>query len=286
MSLLDRVVESALNSRDELAVLRPVVEKEILHHDILRIMSRAGYLSALVFMGGTCLRDCHGSPRLSEDLDFAGGRTFDHNVLRDLGQTVAHDLRTKYGLPVEVRDPVREEGDTVTWKVRMTTRPEQPHLPAQRIHIDVCALASHDPRPATIRNHYGVEMGTAGLILRAESRSEIFADKLIALALRRSRVKHRDVWDLMWLLRQGVAMDVELVRAKLADRGVTVSGFIVALQDRVHGLAGAYADYQFELQRFLPSTEATMITTEPLYWDYVTNVLSDLADRCASGLAP
>jgi predicted nucleotidyltransferase component of viral defense system len=49
------------------------VEKELLHHDILREMSMAGLLKNLTFIGGTCLRACYGSSRLSEDLDFTGG---------------------------------------------------------------------------------------------------------------------------------------------------------------------------------------------------------------------
>ena len=65
MSLFDQLVDEALRSRTDLATLRPVVEKELLHHDILREMSGAGLLAGLTFIGGTCLRDCYGSPRLS-----------------------------------------------------------------------------------------------------------------------------------------------------------------------------------------------------------------------------
>lgn len=73
MSLFDELVNEALRSRADLSSLRPVVEKELLHHDILREMSAAGLLAGLTFIGGTCLRSCYGSPRLSEDLDFTGG---------------------------------------------------------------------------------------------------------------------------------------------------------------------------------------------------------------------
>lgn len=64
MSLFDDLVNEALRSRADLATLRPVVEKELLHHDILREMSGAGLLAGLTFIGGTCLRACYGSPRL------------------------------------------------------------------------------------------------------------------------------------------------------------------------------------------------------------------------------
>ncbi len=55
---------------------RPVVEKELLHYDILYALSATGLLKHITFQGGTSLRLCYGSNRFSEDLDFAGGRDF------------------------------------------------------------------------------------------------------------------------------------------------------------------------------------------------------------------
>ena len=57
MNLFDSLVDSALASQPSLSALRPVVEKEILHRDILREMSVAGLLEGLTFIGGTCLRE-------------------------------------------------------------------------------------------------------------------------------------------------------------------------------------------------------------------------------------
>ena len=69
MSLFEQLVNEALRNQNGLGPLQAVVEKELLHHDILREMSRAGLLASLTFIGGTCLRACYGSSRLSEDLD-------------------------------------------------------------------------------------------------------------------------------------------------------------------------------------------------------------------------
>ncbi len=56
--------------------LERVVEKEILHYDILHAMARSGLMAGLVFHGGTALRLCHGGQRLSENLDFCAGTGF------------------------------------------------------------------------------------------------------------------------------------------------------------------------------------------------------------------
>jgi predicted nucleotidyltransferase component of viral defense system len=56
--------------------MRPVIEKELLHYDILFSLDKEGLLDILTFQGGTSLRLCYGAPRFSEHLDFAGGRDF------------------------------------------------------------------------------------------------------------------------------------------------------------------------------------------------------------------
>ena len=88
MNLFESLTLEALKNQEDLASLRIVVEKELLHHDILRIMAAKGLLSDLTFISGTCLRACFGSPRLSEDLDFTGGRDFNRTVLHELGPAI------------------------------------------------------------------------------------------------------------------------------------------------------------------------------------------------------
>nr|WP_313848416.1 nucleotidyl transferase AbiEii/AbiGii toxin family protein [Pseudomonas lini] len=70
------------------------------------------------------------------------------------------------------------------WKLKVQTRPGRKDLPARRINIDVCSIPSYQPQPMQLLNPYGVEMGTSGLILQAETREEIYADKIVAFALR------------------------------------------------------------------------------------------------------
>ena len=105
MSLFDELVDEALNNKQELAPLRIVVEKELLHHDILRVLSGAGLLTQLTFIGGTCLRACYGSNRLSEDLDFTGGSDFSRDQLAAMSNILIESLKAKYGLEINVTDP-------------------------------------------------------------------------------------------------------------------------------------------------------------------------------------
>ncbi len=287
MSLFDQLVDEALKSRADLTTLRPVVEKELLHHDILRELSEAGLLSGLTFIGGTCLRACYGSVRLSEDLDFTGGSDFRRSDLTELASVLTTRLQTRYGLPVSVSAPVKTEGKVSTWKLIIETRPGQKHLPAQRILLDICAIPSHDPRPMMLRNLYGVDLGTSGLILQAQSREEILADKVIALAFRENRIKNRDLWDIVWLVQQGVELPARLIPLKVRDHQREAAGFVDLLQTRLQGLKHQpemREDFIKEMRRFLPAATVRDTVEKETYWNYLVQVIEEQVTRAVDGL--
>ena len=287
MSLFDQLVNEALRSRAELTSLRPVVEKELLHHDILREMSEAGLLTGLTFIGGTCLRACYGSARLSEDLDFTGGSRFKKSDLAEIARVLTERLQTRYGLPVNVSEPVKTGGKVSTWKLTIETRPGQRHLPAQRIHLDICAIASHDPRPMMLRNFYGIDLGTSGLILQAQSREEILADKIIALAFRENRIKNRDLWDITWLTQQGIELPTELIPLKIRDHQRTNTEFIASLTERTASLQTQPVmreDFMKEMRRFLPAATVRDTIEKEAYWSFLADLVDELAKKAMAAL--
>ena len=278
MSLFDELVDEALNNKKELAPLRVVVEKELLHHDILRVLSGAGLLTQLTFIGGTCLRTCYGSSRLSEDLDFTGGVDFTRDQLAAMSNILIESLKAKYGLEVNVTDPVREEGNVDTWKLKVQTRPGRKDLPAQRINIDVCAIPSYQPRPMALLNPYGIEMGTSGLILQAQSREEIFADKLVTFALRPNRLKNRDLWDIAWLHQQQIKPALDWIKNKLKDHHAQTDAYLNAFAERTAALKknpGIAKEFRKEMARFLPNETVRETVDSEKFWEYLSNLLED-----------
>lgn len=281
MSLFDQLVDEALANQPDLAPLRMVVEKELLHHDILRVLSHAGLLNRLTFIGGTCLRACYGSSRLSEDLDFTGGKDFSHETLSALSQVLIESLKTKYGLTVTVTEPTREVGNVDTWKLKIQTRPNRRDQPAQRINIDVCAIPSYQPRPMMLLNPYGVEMGTSGLILQTESREEILADKLVAFALRPNRIKYRDLWDIVWLHQQGIKLASDLIPLKIKDHHCEAKHFLSLLHAREQLLKTdptVVVEFRKEMRRFL-SVEAMQMVDQPSLFYVWINLISDFCSQ-------
>lgn len=289
MNLFDELVDAALGNQQQLATLRGVVEKELLHHDILRVLSDAGLLTRLTFIGGTCLRACYGSSRLSEDLDFTGGADFTRDQLAAMSSILIESLRAKYGLEISVTDPVREQGNVATWKLKIQTRPGRRDFPAQRIHIDVCAIPSYQSRPMALLNPYGVEMGTSGLILQAQSREEIFADKLVAFALRPNRLKNRDLWDIAWLHQQQIKPALDLISNKLHDHHARTDVYMSAFSERVATLTQKpeiARDFRIEMARFLPNETVKETVNSEKFWAYLSHLMADYQKRIIQALEP
>lgn len=276
MNLFDTLVEEALKNQPDLSPLRIAVEKELLHYDILRILRQSNLLTELTFIGGTCLRTCYGGIRLSEDLDFTGGAKFSRKTLSALGGTVIQGLQEKYGFSVTVSEPVKDINDVDTWKIKIVTRPETNHLPIQRINIDICSVKSYEKRPMFIQNNYGIDMGTDGLVIQAQSREEIYADKLIAFALRPSRLKYRDLWDMAWLHQRGIKPYFRLIPLKLQDRNISLELFKVSFDERLKKLSeekNLATEFEKEMDRFLSSRQ---VSEKNQLWPAIIILINEL----------
>ncbi|MES2212765.1 MAG: nucleotidyl transferase AbiEii/AbiGii toxin family protein [Pseudomonadota bacterium] len=279
MNTFDKLVDAAIKNQPNLALLKVVVEKELLHHDILRIMSQNNLLDPLTFIGGTCLRCCYGSPRLSEDLDFTGGADFTRNQLSIMGEILIDNLSEKYQLLVKVSEPIKDSTNVSTWKLKIETRPGQSDIPTQRINIDICSVTSYEMQPARLLNHYRVDMGTRGLAINAQSLEEIYTDKLLAFAGRINRIKYRDLWDILWLDQQGIKPRLELIKNKLDERNLSFNHFIQTYAERRESLSSdpsIKSGYKAEMQRFLTTEEVARTVDNDGLWLFLVDHMADL----------
>jgi hypothetical protein len=138
-----------------------------------------------------------------------------------------------------------------------------------------------------LRNLYGIDLGTSGLILQAQSREEILADKVVALALRENRIKNRDLWDIAWLTQQGIDLPTHLIPVKLRDHKRKEAKFVALLKERLRALAAQpemHMDFMKEMRRFLPAaTVRDTIEREP-YWSFLTQVVAELGRKAVAAL--
>ena len=241
--------------------MRPVIEKELLHYDILHSLDRHRLLDGLVFQGGTCLRLCHGAPRLSEDLDFVGGVDFSAEQLDALKDCIEQDIGRRYGLEVIVKPP-REVGTEPDerdvrvdkWQISVITAPDRPDIPRQRIKIEVAAVPAWTREVHALKRNYDfLPDGYEDILVPTESLTEIMADKLVSLINCRRYVRHRDIWDLRWLAQHGARPDHALLQHKIDDYRVEnwpqlAKAMRQDLPDIVHGKA-----FRDTLTRFIPA---------------------------------
>ena len=242
--------------------LRPVVEKELLHYDILFALEQGGFLRQdLVFHGGTLLRLCYGSSRFSEDLDFAGGKDFSSARFAGIKECLEHHVGARHGLEVTVREPTRlgksfaaGKISVHTWRISIVTAPARRDIPRQRIKLEIANIPAYTKKALRLRRNYDfLPDGYEDILVFAETADEVMADKLVSLPGSWPRVRYRDMWDIAWLDRKGAAVRPELVARKIDD--YQLSDYRQKLDiviSKMPALA-AGAEFRREVRRFLPA---------------------------------
>lgn len=248
--------------------LRPVIEKELLHYEIFTALDAEGLLNDLVFQGGTSLRLCRGSDRFSEDLDFAGGKDFDHSRMKGIAECLVNRIGERFKLPVTVKSPSgSKQFDNVKvdrWMVTIRTTPDRADLPSQKIKLEIANIPAYTRELAPLIQNYPSLQGMQSVLVNTESLGEILADKVLALpmssiaidaqgaaTLNLDRCRYRDVWDIAWLTSKGAKLDPTLVQKKVIDYGV--DEYHRRLQSTIQELPTIVesANFQQQMSRFL-----------------------------------
>lgn len=281
--MLKQQIHQIVQSNPDYAAITPVIEKEILHHDIMDVLIKQGVMQRLTFIGGTSLRMCYNSSRLSEDLDFNSGHDFKPSEFEGLGSEIQTYIQNKYETEVWVSKPSAEQqGDTVSWKISIVKEPNRPDLPRQKMHIDVCAIPSFDIAKRPLINHYDIVVPTEGILVPVQSLQETLADKLIALAYRARRIKPRDIWDIVWIKQRGIDLSKILIEKKLNARHKQTDDFRQALSTALTKLMSeeeVHNDFNMEMSRFIPKQIKERTLDNPEYWAYVQGEVKAIASE-------
>lgn len=180
----------------------PAIMKELIHYQIFTSLQENGFLTKLVFQGGTSLHLCYNAPRLSEDLDFSGGRDFDASQFSDLAQCLQDTVTSALNLETVVRPPKSLDRLVKTWRILVTIDPEHSDIPRQKVKIDIASIDAHDIRIEQVTTQFDHNrLHRTALLTPVESLEEILADKVQAFVCS-DYMRLRDVWDMGWILSQ------------------------------------------------------------------------------------
>lgn len=202
-------------------VPQDIVEKDLALSVALKAIAESDLAKHLVFKGGTALRKVYfREARFSEDLDFT---VFDLDknacllMLRKVLEGKDFD-----GVKFEKLD---EEPTSAGLKVAMKYLGPLAH--AQRIRFDLNFRENLAEKPIMreLLDPYG--LGKAGILTL--SREELLAEKIHALI---SRSAPRDLYDVEFLFRKNVPLDVKLVKVKFAYYGEKYD--FAKLESKIH----------------------------------------------------
>jgi len=285
---LTKLVDQAMKM-DGHTHMRPVIEKELLHYDILFVLDKEKLLDKLTFQGGTSLRLCYGAVRFSEDLNFVGGRSFVTGHLTEMKSCIEHYIGLKYGLDVIVKEPGEmaqepqyRDIQVDKWQIIVITEPGRRHLPRQKIKIEVANIPAYSKVPRSLQQNYEfLPDGYADTLVMVKSLEEIMADKLISLVNCQAYIRHRDIWDLRWLRQQGVQINIEFIKAKLLDYKVVdyfkkLEKMRLKLPEIVHGKA-----FRDQMSRFIPLDVQERTLFKEKFYVFLTNETDQLFQELA-----
>lgn len=201
---------------------------EHLQLEILRSIGVSQLGSFVVFQGGTALRRFYGNGRFSEDLDFAIRPTSlqDPNLRASLPAAIAgfarslqRHLPARFGLAPEdlqIRSPddpyaiLPAQGHTgvVSWRIRI---PLSAAGRSRLVKVDVAAVPAHTVELRAPHSPIASipRLSSAPFYVPVESKLELLADKLVALACR-PYIKGRDIWDLARVFQTTPATPADL----------------------------------------------------------------------------
>lgn len=270
-----------------MAHMRPVVQKELLHYDILFSLESEGLLDELTFQGGTSLRLCYGAPRLSEDLDFAGGQGFSSQKANQIKACVEKHIGRRYGLEVRVKEPHELRNDPQyagvnvnKWQVSVVTAPQRRDNPQQRIRIEIASIPAWTREPRSLQINYDfLPDGYGDILIMTETLNEVMADKLVSLVNTENHVRHRDIWDLRWLKQKGAEIDLSLINNKIADYQVDhyvdkLDSMSLRLPEVIQGNT-----FQNEMRRFLPIEVQERTLDKEKFLDFLANEISEMLEQ-------
>lgn len=263
--------------------MRPVIEKELFHYDILFALDQENLLDQLTFQGGTALRLCYGGLRFSEDLDFTGGKNFANSQLMDIKNCLEKYVGDRYGLDIFVKEPKEFldneiEGVHVDkWQLNIVTMPDRKDIPKQKIKIEVINVPSYSKEPRSLQHNYDfLPDGYDDLLVMTETLDEIMADKLISFVNCTKTIRYRDIWDLRWLKQQGALINKIYIENKIND--YHIHDYFEKLNNRLDDLNKIIKGKLFldEMTRFIPTDVLDRTLHKEKFLDFLVNEISAL----------
>lgn len=208
--------------------------KEIMQEIVLCGLSRAGFFKKAAFYGGTALRIFYGLDRFSEDLDFSLETKDMDFDLASYFPVLEKEVKA-FGLNMEIREKEKTKDSTIRSAFLKGNTKEHFLLfyadeqaagnvaknEAVKIKFEVDV---NPPAFATFEHKY--RLLPVPYEVRLYDMPSLFAGKIHAVICRawQSRIKGRDLYDYVFYLSRGAAVNQRHLRERLIDSGYMPAG--------------------------------------------------------------
>ena len=225
------------NGIDRYSVLR-----EILQISFLEEVYKIPKSKYLIFKGGTALKVLFGSNRYSEDLDFT--TSLDSKEINTLTELAVEQLQKEYP-KLSIKNLTTLAGISKKVSLPIDIAPQQLTIKLDFSQREDVIL----PKSGTIYTNLPI---TTSSVIQHLSDEEILAEKYRAII---NRVKGRDLYDFLFLLKKGVKFNLKLVKKKLNyyNERYEPSRFV----EKVNNWDNKELDN--DIRRFLPLKDRTII---------------------------
>ncbi|MCC8139053.1 MAG: nucleotidyl transferase AbiEii/AbiGii toxin family protein [Lachnospiraceae bacterium] len=207
--------------------------KEIMQEIVLCGLSRAGFFKEAAFYGGTALRIFYGLDRFSEDLDFSLMTSNLEFELASYFPVLEKEVRS-FGLNVIIQEKDKTKKSNIrsaflkgnTKEHLLLFYPNEQisgGIPESEIVKIKFEVDVNPPEYATFEHKY--RLLPVPYEVNLYDMPSLFAGKIHAVLCRawRSRIKGRDLYDYVFYLSKGIAVNQKHLRARLLQSGYITS---------------------------------------------------------------
>ncbi|MBI2604299.1 MAG: nucleotidyl transferase AbiEii/AbiGii toxin family protein [Candidatus Harrisonbacteria bacterium] len=240
----DRIIAILKKELDELAVygelsadVRQNKLKEALQYLVLNFIYHHPEYSKWVMYGGSALRIIHGLDRMSVDLDFEVAQHVDGTFLEELRKEIETYFANTYGTTSDFLTLKTISTRSLLLKFNVGDVLDFGHA-SKQVHVKIDL--NHFVAPKTVTEHRPINHGQVSFVILTYNKGALMASKIAAIFLREERgigdktyeYKGRDIYDLLWYMREKTVPDFDYLNAKLTEKGMRVPD-IRALFDKL-----------------------------------------------------
>lgn len=226
----DRIVAILRKELDELTIYgelsadaRQNKLKEAIQYLVLDFIYHHSEYGKWVMYGGSALRIIHGLDRMSVDLDFEVAHHIDKTFLEELKKEIETHFINTYGTTSDFLTLKTISTRSLLLKFNVGNALDFGHT-SKQVHVKIDLNNFVTSKIVTERRP--INHGQISFVILTYNKGTLMASKIAAILLREERgvgnntydYKGRDIYDLLWYMKEKTVPDFDYLNAKLAEK--------------------------------------------------------------------